>query len=40
MELDPDSGRKMICSEEQYNNNTCPSIDDFLKDLIIWNGPI
>ena len=31
MELDPDSGRKMICSEEQYNNNTCPSIDDFFE---------
>ncbi len=31
MELDPDEGKKVICSEEQYNDNTCPSIDDFFQ---------
>ena len=28
MVLDPDEGMKIICSEEQYNNNDCPSLDD------------
>ena len=31
MELDPDSGKKILCSEEQYNADSCPSLDDVVE---------